>query len=478
MVESSFGLQLLSPEQVNTIYEAALSVLERTGVRFGDQEILDLFAATGAKVDLERSRVHVPPSLVAATLTKVSSTFTLHSRDSKRCLPIGKPEVRFSNSTYDMWVLDYETGQRHKSTLEHVEKFVRLNDALDDIDIVGAQVVAQDVPLAMQQIKAAEMLLKNTTKPFVMNLLNAEEGRTVMEMVAAVAGSQSDLRERPFVVVLMCPDSPLKYETPVTEVLRLAIEHGLPVGVGPCPILGASSPITLAGTLTQTLAEALAGVALAKLLSEETPVYVGTTPFMMAPQGNLVMAAPECYLISLGYAQVCQHLGIPNSFSCTHTDSKTPTMQTGYEKAVGLTVAVLSGSPVIQVPAILDDGATTSFEQLVIEAEMAGAAKRLLKGLSVSEETLAVEVIHECAMSGSFLAHDHTVAHLRSELWSPAVLFRGVWEQLQTERRTLVDNAIGRVTDLLASHCPTPLPPDVEREVEKIVARASEKARR
>lgn len=467
-----FGLKLLTTEQVNKIYEGALKILERTGVKFADRKIIDSFAERGAKVDFERNRVHLPSFLIEEILKEVDPAFNLYSRDLKRHLRIGKPEVHFSNSTYDVYVLDYQTGQRHKSKIEDVEKIIRLNDGLDNIDVVGAQIVPHDVPPPLQQIKAAEMLLNNTTKPFMINLLNAEECKTLLEMVIAVAGSESNLRERPFLVVPICPDSPLRYEKPVTDIMQLSAKHGIPVGIGACPILGMSSPTTLAGALTQALAEAIAGITFVKLVSDECPVYLGITPFVMAPQGNLLMATPECYLICWGYAQICQHLKIPNSFSCTHTDSKVPTIQSGYEKGMGLMQGVFSGSPLVQVPAILDDGATTSLEQLVIESEAVGAAKRLLKGISVSDETLALDVINECAVSESFIAHDHTVAYLRSEFWSPKVFFRGTWEQFEAERKTVVDNAISRVKEILTDHCPTPLPAEVKREVEKIVARA------
>jgi len=341
------------------------------------------------------------------------------------------------------------------------------------VDIVGAQVVPQDVPDHLQQIKGVETLLKNTTKPFVVNLLNAREAETVFEMLGAVAGGKRELRERPNVLVGTCPDSPLRYEKPVTDAIQIAARHGVPVGIGPCPILGASSPVTLAGALAQSLAEALAGVALVKATDEGCPVYAGTTPFMMAPQGNLLMAAPECYLISWGYAQMCQRLGIPNMFSCTHTDSKIPTPQTGYEKSMGLMLAVLSGSPLVQAPAILDDGATTSLEQVVIESEMMGAARRLLRGIAVSDETLALDVIAECAATASYPAHEHTVRYLRQEFWSPTILYRGTREQLTAERKTITEKAVARVKALLSSSRPVPLPANVLAQVDKAVSRAT-----
>jgi trimethylamine--corrinoid protein Co-methyltransferase len=472
-MDNASALSMLTGGQLNRICDAAFEVLERTGVRFADPRILDEFAARGARLDSERGRVHFPRSLVEWVLDAVARTFALYSRDGDP-VEIGRPHVRFSNSTYDVWVLDYETGQRHRSTLAHVEQFVRLGDALDNIDILGAQVVPQDVPEPLRQIKAAEALLKYTSKPFVMNLLNVDEGETVLAMVEAASGGT--LREKPRLFVLFCPDSPLRYEACVTDVMRLAVGRGVPVGIGPCPVLGASAPITLAGALVQTIAEALAGLAFAKLLDEKCLVYLGTTPFAMAPQGNLLMAAPECYLISAGFAQVCRHLGIPNSFSSTHTDSKIPTMQTGYEKAMGLTLAILSGSPLVQVPAILDDGATTSLQQLVIEAEMVGAARRLLQGISVCDETMAVDVIHEGAASGNLVAHDHTVAHLRSEFWRPDLLYRGTCEQLDLEARTVEKNAVERVRHLLATHSSTPLAADAEREIHRIVERAAKRA--
>lgn len=446
-MKNRFRFSLLTTEETNMVYNASLEVLEKTGLVFPHESALKLFNDEGAYVDFKKSIVRFPPELVKTALRKVSSGFSLYDSEMKKRLNIDFSESHFCSSYYDLWILNYNTYERRRSKLKDVENLVRISDALENIEIVGEQVLPQDIPIPLMQIKAAETVFRNTSKPSILNLLNLEDAKYIIKMAEAITGDEESFIKKPIMGALVCTNSPLKYDKNAIDVIYETTHHGVPIAINPCPIAGATSPATLAGMLTQAIAEALAGIVLIKLLNKDAPVFICTTPFILGPKGNLIMGAPENYLVQWGFAQIAFNFGIPNSFSSTLTDSKIPTIQLGYEKSMGLMLAIMSGSCIISVPAILDEGATTAYEQLVIESEMVNVARRILEGIDCSFENLAVNLINQVGHEGKFLFNPQTAKHFRSEIWLPRILFKGTWEEV--EKRTIIDNAKKKLDEIL-----------------------------
>jgi trimethylamine--corrinoid protein Co-methyltransferase len=231
---------------------------------------------------------------------------------------------------------------------------------------------------------------------------------------------------------------------------------------------GSTSPVTLAGSLAQVHAEQLSGIVLTQLARPGAPVLYGAIPSMadfrsMGYAGGGI----EFGLMNAAAAQMARHIGVPNYNSAALTDSKLPDIQAGYEKAYSICLAALAGSSFIHHAAgMLESMKAIAYEQYVIDDEIIGMALRLLRGIRVDADTLAIDAIREVGPAGNFLAHDHTVRYMREEYFTPPLeerQTREAWEAaggLDARQR-----ARRRAKDILASHRPPPLDRDTDRAI-------------
>ncbi len=330
-----------------------------------------------------------------------------------------------------------------------------------------------DVPSTMTQVKVAETMFKNTSKPSLMGLIvEPKEGRYILRMAEAVAGNEEILRKKPLMGILCQPTSPLIYAKEVIEKMSDCAKKGVPLSIIAAPSCGMTAPITIAGWLAVGIAEVLAATVYAQLIAEKTPVVTGlATNVMNLRDGNLNIASPEAALCSAASIQIVHHLGLLG-VAQGGTDSKLPSIQTGYEKALSILYTLLAGAEVYGL-ATLDDWGTTAMEQHVIDAEIVDAIKRILQGIDVNSETLALDVIKEVGIGGSYLSHKHTFKNFRKEHWIPELSFRESWETLKRKNmKTIADNAENKVSKILQDHKPEPLDRDVQKELEAITKEA------
>jgi len=472
-LKRNYRLEMIHGEDVDKIIQGAIQLLGKVGVEYQDRKALEALETTGAQVDYKTNIARFTPEQVKDALMKVAPKFDWYYKNFDQKLEIGGDNVYFGISTYDHYILDYENMQRRLATLADIGKFLVLDDTLENIDIQGPEVVPHDVPVPLMQIKAAEMLFTYVRKGLLFSMLNRNDAKYILKMAEVIAGGKKNLRKRPFMIVPICPASPFKYQKDVVDLIFAATEHGLPVMVGPCPICGISSPVTLAGTITQALAEQLAGILLAKAIDKQVPVCAGSTPFMVNfREGNLLAGAPERVLVEAVLAQIHQHLHVPCTGSGTMSDAKIPTIQMGYEKGMGLLLLSLAGSNHVNACPVLDEGNTTAFEQHLIEADAVGMATRMLNGVTVSDETLALDVIQKAGRQADFLKSPHSLKHAKTEHWLPNVMFRGSWRIFEQQRTTVVKTATEKTREIWNKRQLAALPEDIAGEIRAIVKEA------
>ncbi len=467
-------MKVLSDDEIDEIYQTSLKILEETGVAFQQNDALTLLHRNGAQVDFKKNIVKFPSSLVEDMIKKVPRVFTLYHRDANKRIDITEGEVHFQIGDYAGYILDYRTGERRRATLRDALDIIIVDDALDCFDFFEPPVMPQDVPPSMTQVKIAEAMFKNTTKPSLMGLIvEPKEGRYIFQMAEAVTGGEEELREKPIMGILCQPTSPLIYAKEVIEKITMCARRGMPLSIIAAPSCGMTAPITIAGWLTVGIAEVLAGTAYAQLIEEKIPVVTGlATNIMNLRDGSLNIASPEATLCSAASIQLAHHIGLLG-VAQGGTDSKIPSIQTGYEKAISILYTLLAGAEVYGI-ATLDDWGTTAAEQHVIDGEIVSAIRRILRGIKIAPETLALDVIKEVGIGGSFLIHKHTFNNFRKEHWIPELSFRESWETLRRENgKTIVDNAERKVAKILKEHKPEQLDRDIEKKLEIIVKNAN-----
>jgi len=307
------SLDVFTGDEINDIHLATLEVLGRTGVWVEDDEALDVFEAGGAEVDREERIVRLPAHVVEDAIRSAPPTITLCGRVPENDVVLESGRVGFTNFGEGIKVTDPETGVLREPTKRDVAQATRLIDALPEIDVVERPIGAHDVPQDAVPLHNAEAILANTTKHVFIGPINGRLLERIVEMAAVVAGGAAALRRRPLVSFITCPVSPLKLVRDCCEIIMGSARQGAAVNVLSMAMAGASSPISLSGTLVTHNAEVLSGVTLAQLTRRGAPVIYGSsTTAMDLRLASASVGSPECGLINAAVAQLARFYLLPS----------------------------------------------------------------------------------------------------------------------------------------------------------------------
>ena len=467
-----WSLKPLSNGEIKAIHEASLTLLEEVGIKIPSEKALHLLEGAGASIDPEEQVARIPEGLLNECLRKMPGEFDVYYRDGSKRLRIGGDAIYFGSVGRMVRMRDPETGEIRRLTLRDVEELARLADALEHVDFftVGEPL---DVPLELRGLQLIYATLRNSVKPPIVELFTAWEVRAGFEMLSAVAGGPEELRRRPIGIYISVLNSPLYFDSKIVEALIEASRCGLPIWAESGPIAGANSPITLAGTLTLNNAEVLGALVISTLAGGDEPlpfIYGTWARSIDLRSGDISLGNPEFSLLKASTAQMARFYGLPSGGGGIITDSKTVDEQSGYEKLHTALIPALAGLNLISGMGLLAADAIASPEQLIIDDEVAALTKRILRGLRVDEERIALEEIKEVRWRGDFLGRRHTLRYGREEHWVPRLSDRSrpeAWERLGAP--SLNYKAGEEVRRLLREHQPKPLPRDVEDEIKRIM---------
>ena len=466
--------QVLTDEQLRRVHTASIEILETVGVRISHTEALERFKQASAEVDESAELVKIPEHLVVDSLEKAGKTFCVFGRDMSKQTKFGFGERNYNSTAGQAHWLDDSCLERRKASLDDVITATRFGDALEHINIVGAMSDPQELPAGYRCVEVAAAQLKNTTKPITFWFNDRRSAKYILELFAAVAGSEQKAAEHPFAYPLLEPISPLKFPYHGVDLLFETCRYQLPVQIGPMAQVGATAPGTLAGTLAQENAEILAGIVLVQLIRPGTPICYGGIPHAFDMKTTqLIFAGPEQALMAVAMTQIGKHYGLPVYTNVGLTDSKTVDAQAGLEAGITLALGALSGADIFGHLGISGVDQASSLTMLMMQHELIGYIERIMKGIKVSDETLAVDVIASVAPAGTFLAERHTVDHFRKELWFPALLDREFWETWkESGARDMMNRCVEKKNEILKKHVPEPLSREIEKDIDKIVQSA------
>ena len=426
----------LTMDRIGRIHETSLRVLEEVGVKVALDEAREILASGGGVVDEANKTVKINAKLVEKTLELARQEIRLCGRTEENDLVLADQRTYFGTGGAAINVADLETGKVRKSALKDIVDFAKLVEALPNIDFFVTPCTAQDVPeedLAVNEFYAA---LSNTTKHVIGPVYTPAGAKQVIAMAKLIAKPGEDLRTRPFFsVTVSWMNSPLSFDPIATQALMEVVENRIPVTLSSAPMAGATSPMTLAGTLVQLHAEELAGIVFTQLVRPGAPIIYGGIP-SMADMRRLtyVGGGVEFGMMNAAIAQLANYIGIPNHNSAGITEAKIPDIQAVYEKCFAILQCALSGSNLIHHAAgMLESILTISYEQLVIDNEIIGMASRAVEGIDVNIEKMAFDVIREVGPGGNYLTSEHTLAHLNDEFIEPMLADRSArqdWEKM------------------------------------------------
>ena len=460
----------LTESEIQSVHHTVLDVLENIGMADPILIVKERALERGCKID-EHGRLCFPRALVEDMIADATQELTFYGQDPRFDLDLRDKRVHTYGGGEAVTMLDVGASTYRPSTLKDVYDAARLVDKLDNIHAFSRLIVATDMQGRLAcDINTAYASAAGTAKHTALTFGDAKNIEPTLEMLYMIAGGEDKFRERPFCHGGGCPIiSPLRYGDDNSEVCIESARFGAPVWIVVAPQAGATAPAALAGALVQVMAEAIASLLMVNLVVPKHPVIVGPWPFVSDLRtGSFTGGGGEEALVSAAAAQMTNHYGLVSSVGAGMTDSKLPDNQAGYEKAIAVTLAALSGCNNISESAgMMGSLMGLSFESLVIDNDMLGTVLRTVRGIEVNEETLSYNVIENAVRGeGHFLRQEQTLAIMRSEFEYPELADRlppNVWEEAGS--LDIREQAGTRVKEILSSHYPDYIDPAVDKKI-------------
>ena len=463
--------EMLSEHDVDRLIESAYALLRDTGCGFEPgTEAIDLLRAAGCAVSGD-GVVRFDPALVRQAIATCAKSARLWDRGGRTYIEIDTAHTWFMPGMTCIKVYDLESGERRASTADDLEMITRVADALPNID--GACVSCKDVPRSdiHGEINEFATLVRNTTKPLEYLCENAESFPVVIEMAAAVRGSRRALEEKPYFLQIVTP-LPLAYWRTHSDQIITGARAGIPLSVGTLPIGGASTPITMAGSIVNSLATDFAAMVLGQLARCGSFVIGSSDVCFMEPATGGIGNFPHASLGDIAMHQVRRRLGIPSFTGFAGQSSARRFNQDAvWEISSGMMQAFFSRPATLDYLGSLDEGITFSLHALCLCDELAGMLRSMWQGITVSPETVALDLAHEVGPRGNYLAQSHTVAHCRDQRWHAR--YFGAHLPLSTSLRPdhdLLERIDEDLRNILATHSPALLPAETAAEIAGIQA--------
>ncbi len=458
----------LSDTQLQQIHNASLEIMERTGIRFNDEEAVRLFMKGGAEVT-DGNRVHIPSWRVEWALSIVPKQILLYDQTGKVAIRLSGRKSYYGNGSDLLHIIDHRTDERRRPVLQDICDLVGLLDGLPHYDFVMSGFIPSDISPDKAELHQMLAMLENTRKPIIYVTTNLENTEAEVAMAEVAAGGEDDFRRRPFAACYINITHPLRHNPESVQKLLFLAGKGLPAIYRPSIVTrGLSTPVTVPGFLAVNNAACLAGLVLSQLKREGAPFIrdscAGGTFDMRTTVG--LHSAPEVR----GFNEELAHFYNLPCFGIGGTSaSKTVDQQAALEAALTLNTSTLAGAQLIHDVGYMDSGTTTALTQVVICHEIIAWIKHYMRGLVIDRESLALDVVEEVGTDGNFIDTDHTLRHFKEDEYPELRDHQRYEDWLSAGGTTLKDRARDAVRQLLAEHHPRKFEPSIHKALRKIV---------
>lgn len=465
------SFDLMTDDERRAIHEAALEVLENTGVRIHSEAARKSLKAAGAIIDDQKHDVKFPRNVVDSLVRQAPSTVVLGGRTKEFDLPMDGTHSYYTTDGCGIAVWDATTGSRRKSLLEDIRKTAVLSDWLPYVSIYEPMVVAHDVPEETHVVTGMKVSMENTQKHILTeSTTKPQEARAQVKMAAEVIGSAEELRKRHYISAMLCTVSPLTVDGNAADAALVWAENHVPVHITGMAQAGVSGPATIAGDLVVNHAETLAVVCMLEAHERGAPAIYGSVLSSMDPRtGSYMGGSPESALLAAGSVEMAKYCRLPDSVGGFGSSAKIPGIQASLENALSAMICATFGGEVVNGLGVPDGSTLLSYEQLLLDHEIAGMILKMYRRFEVTRDTTAVDLIRKVGIGGSFLGQMHTLEHIRDNyvpmLWDSDPF--DLW--LQKGGKDPMAIAREKVDWILKNHEPVPLTPDISRNLDRIV---------
>ncbi len=464
--------EVLSQEGLEIIEYNADTILEEIGIEFrDDEEALTMWRDAGADVD--GVTVHMPRGMARKLCETAPASFVQHARNPERSVEIGKSNTIFAPVYGPPFVRDLQGGRRY-ATMEDFKNFVKLAYLSPAMHHSGGTVCEPvDLPVNKRHLEMvyAHMLLSD--KPFMGSVTAPERANDTIEMARLLFGHEF-VDNNTVIISLINANSPMTWDATMLGALKTYARSNQAVMTSPFILSGAMSPVTVAGTLSQTLAEAMTGIAFAQLCKKGAPVIFGSFSSAISMQtGSPTFGTPEPALILFGCAQLARRLNVPFRSGGSLCGSKTPDAQAAYESANTLLPTVMAGvNFVLHAAGWLEGGLVSSYEKFVMDADQLSMMQTLMSGIDLSENGQAMDAIREVGPGSHFLGCAHTQANFEHAFFRSNIADNATFEQWEAEgRRDTATKAAEIVKQMLLNYEPPGIDPAVDESIRDYIHR-------
>ncbi|MEO1138665.1 MAG: trimethylamine methyltransferase family protein [Pseudomonadota bacterium] len=465
------NFEILNDEALEIIEQNAETVLEEIGVNFVDNPgALARWKDAGADIDGER--VRIPRGLARQLIKTAPGEYTQHARNPERSVVVGGKNMVCAPVYGPPFVRDLNGGRRY-ATMDDFEKFVKLGYMSKWLHHSGGTVCEPtDIPVNKRHLDMLRAHMVLSDKPFMGSVTEPSRAQDSVDMCGILFGKDF-VQDNTVMTSLININSPLTFDDVMMGAMEVYAQNNQACIVSPFIVGGAMAPVSVAGTLTQVLAEVLAGIAYNQLCRAGAPVIMGTfVTSIDMNSGAPTFGTPEAAHITYGAGQLARRLGLPYRSAGSFTGSKLPDAQAAFETANSLNMGLLSGvNFMLHSCGWLEGGLVSSFEKFVMDADQLGILHHLAKGVSVDENGQAMDAIREVGPGGHYLGCAHTQSNFKSAFWRSELLDYKPFETWAEEgARDTMTLANAKVDMMLANYQQPALDPAISDALDEYVA--------
>ncbi|GFE51690.1 methyltransferase [Roseobacter cerasinus] len=463
--------QPLTALDMDNIHASALLALEQIGLADAPPSGVAYLTAAGA-IQGEDGRIRFPRALVEDTLARANRTVTLMGRDPAHDLDLSGTRVHYGTAGAAVHLVDVNDNSYRECGVQDLHDAARIADMLDNIHFVQRPIVCRDITDNLElDVNSIYACCAGTTKHIGTSFCEPEFVKHGVELLHMIAGGEAAWRARPFVSNTNCfVVPPMKFATESCEVMEECIKAGMPVLLLSAGMAGATAPSTIAGAIVQSVAECLAGLVYVNAVRPGHPAVFGTWPFGLDLRtGAMTGGSGEQALLTAGCAQMHKYYDLPGGAAAGITDAKMPDMQAGWEQMCSNVMAGLSGLNMVYEAAGMH-ASLLGFchESLILGDDLIGQAMRCVRGIEVTEDTMAVDQIRQVCMGGPghYLGTEQTLGRMQQDHVYPAFGDRTSpkeWDELG--KPDLIAKATRRKQEILAERAKARFDPDLDAAI-------------
>lgn len=461
--ERNISFSILSREKIERLHEATVHLLEKVGMRMGGERSLKLLKEAGCAVD-DGGLVKIPRFLLDWALQTVPKELVLYDRAGELAMTIDRNQPVYFGCHSDMLeIVDPATDQVRDFLRSDTATLCKIADALPNIHFVLSVGLSKDVrPEIQTQITFIETL-KHFSKTINFSTNDTESLQEVIDIAAMVAGGRRQLQEKPFIFNYCEPLPPLTHPQESTEKLYISAQNRIPVVYMPYSMMGGTAPMSFAGTLAQCNAEVLSGLVLSQLVNEGAPFIYGAMPSIMDMKSSIgSYGAVEFHLLVAAASELTSYYGLPFYGTAGCTDAKVMDAQAVVEATMEIFSTLLSQANLVHDIGVADHCRSVNPELIVLCDEVIEMLKHYIQGVSVDDQSLALDLIERVGPGGAYLTELHTMNNFRNVFY-PTLFSR---KMKNPDRSEVRDKIRDRMADILANHQVPSLDPSIHLELD------------